>query len=118
MSLFEDAKPSPPIPPRKWSDPQDEANRLLELGPKISYRSGKVLRAEAAEYTDLHGRQIRRREYVTLRRRIEQWAAELPFESDPDTSLAILAVLRDLVTMFDERVSDSGAVDTTQGPTP
>jgi hypothetical protein len=114
--LFADAKPRPPIERRKWSDPTDEANRLLDLAPKISYRSGKILRAEAAEFADYHGRQIRRRAFVELRRRAEEWAADLPFESDPDGALCALGVLRDLVTVLDDRIADNGGVDTTRDP--
>ncbi len=102
--------PPPVIERRKWTDQPDEARRLAELGPSISYRGGKILRAEAAEYTDLYARQTLRRELVTLRRRVEGWAEDARSTGTLD-DLDGLTIMRDLVTILDERLSQVGGVE-------
>lgn len=117
-SLFVDAKPSPPIEPRKWLDDPGERARLDDLAPRVVYKPGLVTRAVAAEYTDLHARNSLRRELVSLRRKIEQWATEHAAiwrdagddSYDPDDD-DMIRTWREMVVVLDERIAAFGGVE-------
>jgi hypothetical protein len=105
--LFEQA---PPIEPRKWIDHPDEAHDLLNLSPKMHEGRGRVQRYDAWRYGQVLARQTVRRELVALRRRVEEWAATAQADGSLD-SLDPLDLMRDMVTVLDERISDRGGIE-------
>jgi len=114
VDLFEDAKPRPPIEHRAWVDDPEEVKWLVELGPKIKGSpSGRCQRYDAQRYADMLARQTARRDLMALRREIERWASDWAHnheEDDPEFSDA-LGIMRDVVTVLDERIASRGGVD-------
>lgn len=112
MRIAQDVEDVEGIERRAFADNENETARLAELRPKMRLAAGRVQRHEAYEYGELYARQCTRRELVTLRRRIEDWTTPDNLRAacaDEDEAAAVVRVLRDLVTVLDERIMTMGA---------
>jgi hypothetical protein len=121
VTMFEDAKPRPLVERRAFREPVDDDRRFREMKDDVSrsrHGGGRWRRftpLDMAEYADLMAERTARRELASLRRRVEEWAADLGEEYaldeiDPETDRTA-RLLRDLAVVIDERILSHGGTD-------
>ncbi len=118
MTLFEDAKPTPLVEPRRFRDHVDDARRLGELSDSVKSPGVGAWRRFSArdmnEFADLLGEQVVRRELGLLRKRVEEWAVDYQTEEgdalDRDHD-PVVRLLLDFATTLDERIQHHRGTD-------
>lgn len=115
MPMFMGAGDVDGVEPREWTDHPDESDRFDELKAKVDAGgpagAGRISRRDAREYAELYARRCVRREFAALRRRVQGWTGpdELGLScNDAYEAGAVVNVLREVVTVLDERVSAMG----------